>query len=79
MGKEEGEKIWTLLPGLPNSAVSPDDHKIVLQTPEALGLFQHWRDFPELDSDLENFKTLIPIKPDSGKESLKVFQNGGGR
>lgn len=45
------------------SAVSPGCHEILLQTPEALGLFQHHRDFPELNSDRENFKTLIPIKP----------------
>ena len=46
------------------SAVSPYGHQILLQTPEALGLFQYCRDIPVLNSDLENFKTFIPIKPD---------------
>ena len=46
------------------SAVSPYGHQILLQTPEALGLFQHCREIPVLNSDLGNFKTFIPIKPD---------------
>lgn len=46
------------------STVSPYGHQILLQTPEALGLFQRCRDTPVLNSDLENFKSFIPIKPD---------------
>lgn len=67
---QEGEKrigkklkhIWTWLVGfLAYYAVSPYCHEILLQTPETLGLFQQRRNFPELDNDTENFKTLVPI------------------
>ena len=61
IGKKKTEHYYQIFL---TSAVSPYGHHILLQTSEALGLFQRCRDIPVLNSDLDNFKSFIPIKPD---------------